>query len=137
MLAQHKEVQTDFPVGMLEDYVLTNRRRITKLLKLPPGKVLPSAQHLKRNAQEKHWPYDCAGTKRFNSVEQIFPNKDCDAKYSSNGSENVTTSAKGCNTVRKHFVSCLKILCLVAELLRLHMRYPKQSHRNEADIEMI
>ena len=36
-LMENKEIQTDFPAAMLEEYILTNRRRVLKLLKYPQG----------------------------------------------------------------------------------------------------
>ena len=36
-LMENKEIQTDFPAAMLEDYILSNRRRVLKLLKYPQG----------------------------------------------------------------------------------------------------
>jgi hypothetical protein len=46
---QNKEVQTEFPASMLEDYILENRRRVLKLLRYPQGgsnifKDLPSSR---------------------------------------------------------------------------------------------
>ena len=36
---QNKEVQTEFPAAMLEEYVLDNRRRILKLLRFPQNSL--------------------------------------------------------------------------------------------------
>jgi len=36
-MMQNKEVQTEFPASMLEEYILDNRRRVLKLLRYPQG----------------------------------------------------------------------------------------------------
>ena len=42
-----KQVQTDFPAGMLEDYVVKNRKRILKLLGLSGNASSGQSKHRK------------------------------------------------------------------------------------------
>ena len=57
---ENKETQTDFPAAMLEEYILTNRRRVLKLLKYPQGgggKIFKDLNQSKGNDELKSNPH--------------------------------------------------------------------------------
>ena len=59
-LMENKEIQTDFPAAMLEEYILTNRRRVLKLLKYPQGgggKLFKDLTQSKANDELKSNPH--------------------------------------------------------------------------------
>ena len=65
---QNKEVQTEFPAGMLEEYVLENRRRVLKLLRYPPGLAL--SYNDRKTVNTHPWRNNANETKTFENVAQ-------------------------------------------------------------------